>query len=408
MNKRTLGDVDVTSKTILLRADLNVPIEEEDVKAIASHDHRLRATIPAIRYLLERGCKVILCSHLGRPKGKVVEKLRMALIGGRLAELLSRPVKTIPDCIGPDVERAVSKMKAGDLLLLENLRFYPGEEENDPEFARALASLADLFVLDAFGAAHRAHASIVGVPRYLPSVAGLLLQREVEVISQALDSPARPLGAILGGAKVSDKLLILENLLRRVDALFIGGGMAATFLKARGQPVGASIIEETRLDFAANLLARAQDRAVAIHLPQDLVVGSEFSAKPSQVKTVDACQIPEGFYIMDIGPQTVARFSGQLRSCRTVIWNGPLGVFEYPAFAKATHDMAESLASLEAITIVGGGSTAEAVETLGLTERMVHVSSGGGAMLEFLEGKELPGIAALPSAAPIAMPGSDD
>ena len=397
MDKRTLNDVDLRGKTVLLRADFNVPIEEEGVEAIATYDHRLRVTLPTINYLLERNCRVILCSHLGRPKGKVVEELRMAPIADRLSTLLGRPVQALPDCIGSKVERAVSRMEAGDVALLENLRFYPGEEGNDPEFARALASLAEVFVLDAFAAAHRAHASIVGVPRHLPSVAGLLLQREVEVIGGALESPNRPLAALLGGAKTGDKIRILENLLGKVDALFIGGGMAATFLKARGRSVGASPVEDELIGFAADLMALAQQRGVAFHLPKDVVVASEFSATPSKVSTVDVANIPDGFIIMDIGPGTVQHFSDQLSPCKTVIWNGPMGVFEYDPFSKGTRGIAEALASLDAVTIIGGGSTAEAVESLGLGQRMAHVSTGGGAMLEFLEGKELPGIAALPS-----------
>ena len=396
MDRRTLNDVDLGGKTVLLRADFNVPIEEEG-EALAIHDHRLRVTLPTINYLLERNCKVILCSHLGRPRGEVVEGLRMAPIAGRLSALLSRPVQALPDCIGPGVKRAVSRMEAGDVVLLENLRFYPGEEGNDPGFARDLASLAEVFVLDAFAAAHRAHASIVGVPHHLPSVAGLLLQQEVEVIGGALESPNRPLAALLGGAKTGDKIRILENLLGKVDVLFIGGGMAATFLKARGKSVGASLVEDELIEFAADLMARARERGVAFHLSKDVVVASEFSATPSKIRTVDVAHIPNGFVAMDIGPGTVQRFSDQLSSCKTVIWNGPMGVFEYAPFSKGTRGIAETLASLDATTIVGGGSTAEAVKSLGLDHRIVHVSTGGGAMLEFLEGKELPGIAALPS-----------
>ncbi|MCZ6534634.1 MAG: phosphoglycerate kinase [Chloroflexi bacterium] len=402
MDRKTLADVDVRGKTVLLRADFNVPIAEGGPEAIASYDQRLRVTIPTIRYLIDRDCKVVLCSHLGRPKGKVVEELRMAPIAGRLSKLLSRPVEALCDCIGPEVEESVSQMQAGELVLLENLRFYPGEENNDPEFARALASLAEVFVLDAFGSAHRAHASIVGPPRYLPSAAGLLLQREVEIIGKALESPTRPLATVLGGAKASDKIKLLENLLNRTDALFIGGGMAATFLKAQGKPVGASLIEGDLIEYAGDLIARARDRSVALYLPRDVMIASEFSDNPSQISSVDVDHIPDRYHIMDIGPLTLEGFSARLSPCKTVIWNGPMGVFEYDKFAKGTTGLAKVLASLDATTIIGGGSTAEAVESLGLSDQMTHVSSGGGAMLEFLEGKELPGIAALPLKTPSA------
>lgn len=402
MDRKTLQDVDVRGKTVLLRADFNVPIAEGGPEAIASYDQRLRVTIPTIRYLIGRDCKVVLCSHLGRPKGEVVEELRMAPIAGRLSELLSRPVEALRDCIGPEVEERVSQMQAGELVLLENLRFYPGEENNDPEFARALASLAEVFVLDAFGSAHRAHASIVGPPRYLPSAAGLLLQREVEIIGKTLESPTRPLATVLGGAKVSDKIKLLESLLNRTDALFIGGGMAATFLKAQGKPVGASLIEEDLIEYAGDLIARARDRSVALYLPRDVIVASEFSDNPSQISSVDVDHVPDRYHIMDIGPLTLEGFSAHLSPCKTVIWNGPMGVFEYDKFAMGTTGLAKVLASLDATTIIGGGSTAEAVESLGLSDQMTHVSSGGGAMLEFLEGKELPGIAALPLKTPSA------
>ena len=402
MDRKTLQDVDVRGKTVLLRADFNVPIAEGGPEAIASYDQRLRVTIPTIRYLIGRDCKVVLCSHLGRPKGEVVEELRMAPIAGRLSELLSRPVEALCDCIGPEVEERVSQMQAGELVLLENLRFYPGEENNDPEFARALASLAEVFVLDAFGSAHRAHASIVGPPRYLPSAAGLLLQREVEIIGKALESPTRPLATVLGGAKASDKIKLLENLLNRTDALFIGGGMAATFLKAQGKPVGASLMEEDLIEYAGDLIARARDRSVALYLPRDVMIASEFSDNPSQISCVDVDHVPDRYHIMDIGPLTLEGFSAHLSICKTVIWNGPMGVFEYDKFAKGTTGLAKVLASLDATTIIGGGSTAEAVESLGLSDQMTHVSSGGGAMLEFLEGRELPGIAALPLKTPSA------
>ena len=399
MAKRTLEDVDVRGKRVLVRVDFNVPIEQ-GIEGLASYEHRLRVTLPTIQYLLGQNSSIILCSHLGRPRGKVVEELRMAPVGERLSALLSRPVKNLTECIGPDVEAAVAGMAAGDIVMLENLRFYPGEENSEPEFARALASLADLFVMDAFAVAHRAHASTSGVPLYLPSVAGFLMQRELELMSKALEASARPLGALLGGAKVSDKIMVVENLLDKVERLFIGGGMATTFLRALGHPTGASTVEEDLLDLVSRLLHRARDKGISVYLPKDVVVSEEFSANLGGVRTIPVDQVPDGWYMMDIGPGTVKEFTTGLRECKTIIWNGPMGVFEFPAFAQGTRRIAEVLACLDATTVVGGGSTAEAVEELGLMDCMTHVSTGGGASLEFLEGKELPGIAALPDRVP--------
>ena len=398
MPKLTLQDVDVGHKRVLVRVDFNVPIEQ-GIEYLASYDHRLRATLSTISYLLGQNSRVVLCSHLGRPGGKVVDGLRMAPVGDRLSLLLSQPVKNVPDCVGPEVQAAVAGMSPGDVVLLENLRFHPGEEKNEPEFAAALASVAELFVMDAFAVAHRAHASTVGIPRFLPSVAGHLLQREVEVMRQALESPATPLGAVLGGAKASDKITVLENLLDRVDRLFVGGGMAVAFLNALGHSMGASFLEEDKQELASLLLRRARERGVEVHLPQDLVVADAFSAEAEQVLVVPIGQVPKGWYVMDIGPRSVEDFVDGLRDCGTVIWNGPVGVFEFPRFRDGTRLIGEAIASLEATTVVGGGSTAEAVEELGLMEKMTHVSTGGGASLEFMEGKELPGIAALPDKA---------
>ena len=397
MSKRTLADADIARKLVLVRVDFNVPVEQ-GVGGIESYDHRLRATLPTIQYLLERDNKIILCSHLGRPKGRVVEGLRMVPVGDRLSVLLSHPVKSLNECIGPQVEDAVSRMGYGDIILLENLRFHPGEEEDDPDFGRALAGLADMFVMDAFAVAHRAHASVVGVPRYIPSVMGRLMQLEVERIGAALDSPERPMAALLGGAKVSDKIKVLENLLATVgvDHLFIGGGMAATFLRSRGYATGASPVEEDCTELASELLNQAGRKGISVHVPTDVVVSREFSADSRSVETVRVGDVPERGLIMDIGPLTVGDFVGGLRQCRTVIWNGPMGVFEFPPFASGTRCVAEALAANDGTTVVGGGSTAEAVEELGLMDRMTHVSTGGGACLEFMEGKELPGIAALP------------
>jgi phosphoglycerate kinase len=397
MTKRSLTGLDVAGKRVLVRVDFNIPIEQ-GIEAIASYDQRLRATLPTIHYLLERHCKVILCSHLGRPGGKVTEDLRLAPIGDRLGFLLGKPVKSVKDCIGPGVESAVADMAPGDVVLLDNLRFYPGEEKNDPAFSRELAANADCFVMDAFAVAHRPHASTVGVPELLPSAMGMLVQREVESMGKALEAPERPLAALLGGAKVSDKILVLENLLDKLDHIFIGGGMCVTFLKAQGISTGASNVETDRLDFARELMERAKQRDIQVHLPDDLVVADRFGAD-GEVKTVASGQVPDDWFIMDVGGDTAIRFAKDLAACRTIIWNGPMGVFEMPRFSQGTRVVAQGIADTQGITtVVGGGSTAEAVEEMGLMDQMTHVSTGGGASLEFLEGKELPGIAALPDA----------
>ena len=397
MTKRSLTSLDVAGKRVLVRVDFNIPIEQ-GIEAIASYDQRLRATLPTIHYLLERHCKVILCSHLGRPGGKVTEDLRLAPIGDRLGFLLGKPVKSVKDCIGPGVESAVADMAPGDVVLLDNLRFYPGEEKNDPAFSWELAANADCFVMDAFAVAHRPHASTVGVPELLPSAMGMLVQREVESMGKALEAPERPLAALLGGAKVSDKILVLENLLDKLDHIFIGGGMCVTFLKAQGISTGASNVETDRLDFARELMERAKQRDIQVHLPDDLVVADRFGAD-GEVKTVASGQVPDDWFIMDVGGDTAIRFAKDLAACRTIIWNGPMGVFEMPRFSQGTRVVAQGIADTQGITtVVGGGSTAEAVEEMGLMDQMTHVSTGGGASLEFLEGKELPGIAALPDA----------
>ncbi|PKB64014.1 MAG: phosphoglycerate kinase [SAR202 cluster bacterium Io17-Chloro-G2] len=403
MAKRTLAILNDSGKlsggtTVLVRVDFNIPIEQ-GIEVIASYDQRLRATLPTIRYLLERNCKVVLCSHLGRPGGKVLEELRLGPAGDRLATLLGRPVKNLRDCVGPEVEREVASAAAGDVLLLENLRFHPGEEANDAEFAQALARPAGCFVMDAFAVAHRSHASTVGLPPLLPSAMGMLLEREVTALGQTLniDDGSKPLAALMGGAKVSDKILILENLLDKLDHLFIGGGMSVTFLHALGKATGASSVETGRLDFAWELMERAAKANIQVHLPRDLVVADRFDADAPQVKTVAADAVPGGWYIMDVGEATAHDFSQHLARCKTIIWNGPMGVFEMPRFSQGTRTVANAIAGLpDVTTVVGGGSTAEAVEELGLMDRMTHVSTGGGASLEFMEGKELPGIAALP------------
>ena len=400
MAKRPLSGLDVDGKRVLVRADFNVPIEL-GIEGIAAYDQRLRATLPTLRYLIERNCRIILCSHLGRPGGNVVESLRLAPVGYRLAELLDRPVRSLSDCIGPDVQAAAASMEPNELLLLENLRFHAQEEHNDPAFAAALASLADCFVMDAFGAAHRAHASTVGVSGLLPSAMGLLVQKEVEALGQALAVRAGgvPLAALMGGAKVSDKIQVLENLLDKLDHLFIGGGMAVTFLRAIGCPTGASSLEHDKLRFAGEILDRAKQSGSQVHLPTDVVISDAFDREPAEVKTVPVDKVPDGWFIMDIGDSTAQRFSEALAQCKTIIWNGPMGVFEMPRFQQGTCTVAEAVSGLrDAVTVVGGGSTADAVEKLGLYDSMTHVSTGGGASLEFLEGKELPGIAALPDA----------
>ena len=407
MSKRRLTGLDVAGKRVLVRVDFNVPIESgmdsaAAIAAISACDQRLRATLPTVEYLLEQDCQVILCSHLGRPAGKVDESLRLAPVGDRLAELLKRPVQTLSDCIGPQVESVIASMQPKEIVLLENLRFHLGEEKNEPEFTKALAGLADCFVMDAFAVAHRAHASTVGVGQHLPAAMGLLLQREVESLGKALESPEPPVAALLGGAKVSDKILVLENLLDKLDQLFIGGGMSVTFLRCQGYQTGGSAIEEDLLDFAKELLERARSQKIPVRLPEDLVVASEFAADPREVRTVPVDRVPEGWYIMDIGAASARSFAKGLAKCKTIIWNGPMGVFEMPRFSLGTRQVATAIGGLKdataATTIVGGGSTAEAVEELGLVEQMTHVSTGGGASLEFLEGKELPGIAALPDA----------
>jgi phosphoglycerate kinase len=393
MDKKTVMDIEVGGKRVLMRVDFNVPMDKST--GVITDDGRIRASIPTIRYLIDRKAKIILCSHLGRPEGKVKENYRLARCGEHLAEILGKPVRCTSDCIGPEVEKAVAEMKIGDILLLENLRFHPEEEKNDPQFAKALASLGDVYVDDAFSAAHRAHASIVGVTKYLPAVAGFVMEKDLKFLDKALTNPPRPFAVIAGGAKVADKIGLLENLLKKVDLLVIGGGMANTFIKAQGYDVGNSKVEDDQLDFARGLIKKAQSNSVRILLPVDAVAAKEFVAS-SQYKTVALGDVPSGWMILDIGPKSVEQFGKELKKCKTVVWNGPMGVFEFPAFAQGTRALASLIARLdEATTIVGGGDTVAAVDQFGLNIKMTHISTGGGAALEFLEGKVLPGVAAL-------------
>ena len=386
--------MDVRGQTALVRVDFNVPFKPGTTEI--SDDSRIRASLPTLRYLLERECRVVVCSHLGRPKGRVVESLRMAPVSQRLADLLGATVFQCADTIGDNAREMISNLAPGEIMTLENLRFHRGEEANDAEFAQEFASLASLYVSDAFGVAHRTHASTVGVTRYLPSVAGLLMERELGVLGRLLDDPSRPFAAILGGAKVSDKIGVLDNLSDKVDLLLIGGGMAATFLNAQGHDVGESPVEQDRLEFANELVERSNRGGARVLLPIDVVVADKF-AEDAKFLAVSVDSIPRGYKVMDIGPNTAKRYVGAVRDCRTVMWNGPQGVFEWEAFSYGTRAIAETLASLgDATTVIGGGSTAEAVAKLGLSDRMSHVSSGGGASLEFMEGRELPGVAALP------------
>ncbi len=392
MTKKTVRDIDVKGKRVLVRVDFNVPMDLRS-GAITS-DSRIRAAIPTIKYLIEHGARIILCTHLGRPKGKVIEELRVKPIASRLSQLLNLPVSIAPDCIGPEVERSINGLKEGNVLLLENIRFHPEEEANDPAFAKELASLADIYVNDAFGAAHRAHASTVGVANHIPAVAGLLMEKELESLGRILTSPERPFAALLGGAKISDKIGLIHNILTRVDFLLIGGGMASVFLRAAGYEIGASLVEIDKQDVARDIVKTAKQNGISILLPIDVVVAKDTSQETA-CETVSVAQIPPTEYIVDIGPKTIELFSQQLTKCRTVFWNGPMGIYEIPGFAAGTKAMANLLASIPATTVIGGGSTAEVVEDLGLADKMSHVSTGGGASLKFLEGERLPGVEVL-------------
>jgi len=391
LNKKTVRDIDVLGKRVLLRVDFNVPLDPQ-TGAIAD-DTRIRVALPTVSYLCDNRARVVLCSHLGRPTNKD-QALTLAPVAQRLSQLLDQEVKMAPDCVGPEVEEMVSTLDEGGVLMLENLRFHPEEEKNDPAFAQALAKLADVFVNDAFGTAHRAHASTVGVTRYLPAVAGFLIEKELEIMDKALNKPDRPFTALIGGAKISDKMGVLENILDKVDSLLIGGGMGTTFLKSLKYETGESLVEEEKVGLAQKLIDKAMEKGVHLLLPSDVVVANKFDAE-AKFRTVSIKNVPHGWYLMDIGPETIKQFAAKLRKSKTVIWNGPVGVFEFPNFRKGTQALAEVIADLDANTVIGGGSTAEAVQELGLVHKMTHVSTGGGASLKFLEGKPLPGVDAL-------------
>ena len=391
-SKKTVQDVDVHGKKVLLRCDFNVP-QDKETGAITS-DKRIVAALPTIRYLLENGAAVIACSHLGKPKGERRPELSLAPVAKRLSELLDRPVLFAADTVGPDAKAKAAALKPGEILLLENTRFEPGETKNDPALAKEFASLAELFVSDAFGTVHRAHASTVGVASYLPAVSGFLVAKELEVMGRALDDPKRPFVAVLGGAKVSDKINVINNLLNKADTIIIGGGMAYTFAKAKGGSIGQSLLEADKQEYALEMIAKAQEKGVKLLLPVDTLAAKEFSPDAEPV-AVDAMAIPDDMQGLDIGPKTVELFCNAVKGAGTIVWNGPMGVFEFDAFAGGTRAMAQALAESGAVTIVGGGDSAAAVEQLGFADRITHISTGGGASLEFLEGKELPGVACL-------------
>ncbi len=390
--KKSIRSVEVTGKMVLVRVDFNVPLDPKTNDIM--DDSRIIAALPTIWYLVEHKAKIILCSHLGRPDGKVVESLRLTPIAERLSQLANLPIYTVSDCIGPKVKKAVAKLKNGDILLLENLRFHPEEEANDPNFAKSLADLAEIYVDDAFGTAHRAHASTYGVAKYLPAYAGLLLEKELKALGNLLTDAQHPFAALLGGAKVSDKIKLINNMIGKVEILLIGGGMASTFLKAQGYKVGLSSVEEDKKDLANQLVATAKASNVSLLLPLDVIVADAISDQ-SKYSIAPISMIPDNKYIVDIGPQTIELFTENLKKCQTVFWNGPMGVYEISQFSRGTRAMAELLANLNATTVVGGGSTAEIVTEMHLGFKMTHVSTGGGASMSFLEGAKLPGVEVL-------------
>jgi phosphoglycerate kinase len=391
MAKKTVKDIDVRGKKVLVRVDFNVPLNEN--KEITD-DTRMVAAMPTIKYLLENNAKVILCSHLGRPKGVANPDFSLAPLVARLEQLSGVKVIFAKDCVGPEAKAAADSVKEGEIVLLENLRFHKEETANDPAFAKELASLADVYVNDAFGTAHRAHASTAGVTKYLPAVAGFLIQKELDFLGKALENPERPFIAILGGAKVKDKIGVIENLMQIVDCLIIGGGMANTFVAAQGYEIGKSLFDPETLDTAKKIIADAKRKGIKILFPVDFVVADEFSADAKNT-IVPVESIPQNMMTMDIGPSTRMLFATELKQAKTILWNGPMGVFEMPTFAAGTKAVAQALSEAQGITIIGGGDSAAAVKKLGFADKMTHISTGGGASLEYMEGKELPGIAAL-------------
>ena len=391
MNKKTVRDIDLKGKKVFVRCDFNVPMDENQN---ITDNTRIVAALPTIKYLLEQNCKIILASHLGRPKGEFKPEYSLKPVAKELSKLLNKEVIMANDVIGEDAMKKASELKEGEILLLENVRFHREETDNDPEFAKKLASMAEVFVNDAFGTAHRAHASTAGIADYLPAVAGFLIEKELKFLGEAINNPERPLVAILGGAKVSDKIGVIDNLLEKVDTLMIGGGMTYTFFKAQGYEVGKSICELDKLDLAKELMEKAKNKGVKLMIPVDTKVGKEYSAD-TESKTVKSTEIPADWEGLDIGEETIKLYSEELQKAKTVIWNGPLGVFEFPQFAIGTNAIAKVLADLDATTIIGGGDSAAAVKKAGLEDKMTHISTGGGASLEFIEGKKLPGIECL-------------
>lgn len=386
-NKKTIQDIDVSGKKVLVRVDFNVPIKD----GVVGDDTRIQAALPTINYLLDHGAGVILCSHLGRPKGEPDPQFSLKPVADHLSDLLNKKVVFVQDCIGPEAEAAASQLKPGGIILLENTRFHDGEKKNDPQMAKQLADLADVYVNDAFGSAHRAHASTEGVAHYLPAVAGLLMEKEIRYLGQAIADPARPFLAILGGAKISDKIGVIENLLGKADQVLIGGGMANTFFKAQGYPVGDSLVEDEALDTARALLDRAENQ---LRLPVDVVIGNQFS-DDAELSVMSMGPIPDGWRILDIGPETVKGYGKTISEAGTIVWNGPMGVFEFPRLATGTFEIAAAVAESKATSIIGGGDSVAAVNQAGLADQITHISTGGGASLEMLEGKTLPGLAAL-------------
>lgn len=391
MPKKGINDIEVAGKRVFVRVDFNVPFDESGQ---ISDDTRIRASLPTIQNLMERRARVILASHLGRPKGKVVEDMRLKPVAARLQELLGREVRYVPDCVGPDAMTAVADLADGDVALLENLRFHAGEEKNDPGFARELASLADIYVNDAFGTAHRAHASTEGITHHLPSVAGLLMQKELSALGGLLAAPGRPFACVFGGAKVSDKIGMIRNMLQRVDMVLVGGGLAGTFLKARGLEIGQSLFEADMVDEARGIMEESKRRGVPVLLPIDVVVAPEIKAGV-QPRIVQVTSVPSDFSIADIGPKTIEYFFGKLESCKTVLWNGPMGVYEILQFSVGTRSLINYLACLDVTSVIGGGSSVDAVQDMGVADLVTHVSTGGGATLELLEMGTLPGVEAL-------------